>query len=175
MAVKFQWDFKYSLEINNCGFHVVYKQDMEDIREMLSAQSSNRPASLLMRVWMFIAIQQKESNWSEAVMNMRGPKLMVKAALTMSHTQRGLKDRELMYGLLLILIARILMKVSHLYKDSVASCWAYGNLFFFFFSREVGHDTKESSLSTILFTGHLKFVSFFFFFWVKISLPLIVS
>ena len=42
-------------------------------------------------------------------------------SLTMSHTQRGLKDRELMYGLMLILIARILMKVSHLYKDSVAS------------------------------------------------------
>ena len=80
---------------------------------------------------------------------------MVKATLMMSHTQRGLKDRELMYGLLLILIARILMKVSHLYKDSIASCWAYGNLFFFFFSREVGHDTKESSLSATLFTGHL--------------------
>ena len=41
MGVRFQWDFKYSLEINNCGFRVVYKQDMEDIREMLSAQSSN--------------------------------------------------------------------------------------------------------------------------------------
>ena len=41
MGVRFQWDFKYSLEINNCGFRVEYKQDMEDIREMLSAQSSN--------------------------------------------------------------------------------------------------------------------------------------
>ena len=41
MGVRFQWDFKYSLEINNCGFRVVYKQDMEDIREMLLAQSSN--------------------------------------------------------------------------------------------------------------------------------------
>ena len=38
-----------------------------------------------------------------------------------------------MYGLLLILIARILIKVSHLYKDFVASYWACGNLFVFFF------------------------------------------
>ena len=62
--------------------------------------------------------------------------MMEKAALMMSHTQRGLKDRELMYGLMLILIARILMKVSHLYKDSEAFYWAWGNLvlFFLFFS-----------------------------------------
>ena len=83
---------------------------------------------------------------------------MVKAALTMSHTQRGLKDRELMYGLMLILIARILMKVSHLYKHFVASYWACGNNFFFpflFFTEKVGHDTKKSSLSKVLFTGHL--------------------
>ena len=63
---------------------------------------------------------------------------MVKATLTMSHTQRGLKDRELMYGLMLILIARILMKVSHLYKESVASYWACSNIYIyiyiFFFS-----------------------------------------
>ena len=27
--------------IKKCGFHVLHKQDMEDIREMISAQSSN--------------------------------------------------------------------------------------------------------------------------------------
>ena len=100
---------------------------------------------------------------------MRGPELVVRAALTMSHTQRGLKDRELMYGLMLILITRILMKVSHLYKESVASYWACSNIyiyiyifFFFPFSEKVGHDTKESSLSTTLFTGYIQFVSSFF-------------
>ena len=87
-------------------------------------------------------------------MNIRGPELVVKATLTMSHTQRGLKDRELMYGLMVILIARILMKIGHLYKDSVASYWACGNLVFLFLEK-VGHDTKESSLSTTLFTGYI--------------------
>ena len=74
---------------------------------------------------------------------------MVKAALTMLHTQRGLKDRECVLGL-----------VSHLYKDSVA----FVTLIFFFFNffREIGHDTKESSLSATLFTGHLGGVWFVF-------------
>ena len=38
MELKFELDGQ---EINKCGFRLVYEQDMEDIREMLSAQSSN--------------------------------------------------------------------------------------------------------------------------------------
>ena len=150
---------------------------MEDIKEMLSAQSSNSTyitpyEGLDVHHNSTEGIKLKRSRDEYEGVGASGEGNS--KSLTMSHTQRGLKDRELMYGLMLILIARILMKVSHLYKDSVASYWAYGNLFFFFFCLEkVGDDTKESSLSTILFTGHLKSVSFFF--WVKMSLPLLVS
>ena len=136
MGVRFQWDFKYSLEINNCGFRVVYKQDMEDIREMLSAQSSNSTCitpyeglDVYHNSTEGIKLKRSRDEYEGVGASGEGNS----KSLTMSHTQRGLKDRELMYGLLLILIARILMKVSHLYKDSVASYWAYGNLFFLFF------------------------------------------
>ena len=37
MELKFQWHFEDDLEIKKCRFRVVYKQDMEDIREMLPA------------------------------------------------------------------------------------------------------------------------------------------
>ena len=36
-----QVGLRFGWYINKCGFRVVYEQDMEDIREMLSAQSSN--------------------------------------------------------------------------------------------------------------------------------------
>ena len=131
---------------------------MEDIREMISAQSSNSTCIAPYEGLDVHHNSTKGINLKLSMMNM-----MEKAAITMSHTQRGLKDRELMYVFMLILITRILMKVSHLYKDSVASYWACGNLFFsfsfffpfLFFLEKVGHDTKESSLSTTLFTGHL--------------------
>ena len=43
IQMKFEFDSKFEFvpEINKCGFRVVYEQDMEDIREMLLAQSSN--------------------------------------------------------------------------------------------------------------------------------------
>ena len=41
MQLKFRWDFENVPVIKKCGFRVVYKQDMEDIREKISAQSSN--------------------------------------------------------------------------------------------------------------------------------------
>nr|POF16149.1 hypothetical protein CFP56_24175 [Quercus suber] len=41
IEVRFQWDSNYFLEVNKCGFRMVYEQDIEDIREMISAQSSN--------------------------------------------------------------------------------------------------------------------------------------
>ena len=41
MGVRFQWDYNNFSEIKKCGFRLVYEQDMEDIREMISTQSSN--------------------------------------------------------------------------------------------------------------------------------------
>nr|POF00248.1 tmv resistance protein n [Quercus suber] len=41
MELRFRWDLNQSLKVNKCGFRMVYKQDLEDIREMISAQSSN--------------------------------------------------------------------------------------------------------------------------------------
>ena len=109
---------------------------MEDIKEMLSAQSSNSTCitpyeglDVYHNSTEGIKLKRSRDEYEGVGASGEGNS----KSLTMSHTQRGLKDRELMYGLMLILIARILMKVSHLYKDSVASYWAYGNLFFFFF------------------------------------------
>ena len=39
--LKFRWDFENVPVIKKCGFRLLYEQDMEDIREMISAQSSN--------------------------------------------------------------------------------------------------------------------------------------
>ena len=41
MELRFRWCFKHDPEIKKCGFHLLYEQDMEDIREMIAAQSSN--------------------------------------------------------------------------------------------------------------------------------------
>ena len=106
---------------------------MEDIKEMLSAQSSNSTyitpyEGLDVHHNSTEGIKLKRSRDEYEGVGASGEGNS--KSLTMSHSQRGLKDGELMCGLMLILIARILMKVSHLYKDSVTSYWAYGNLFF---------------------------------------------
>ncbi|KAK4570852.1 hypothetical protein RGQ29_029635 [Quercus rubra] len=36
MEVRFQWDFNPGIEFKKCGFHLLYEQDIEDIREMIS-------------------------------------------------------------------------------------------------------------------------------------------
>ncbi|KAK9995001.1 hypothetical protein SO802_024704 [Lithocarpus litseifolius] len=41
MELRFRWDLNQSLKVNKCGFRMVYEQDLEDIREMISVQSSN--------------------------------------------------------------------------------------------------------------------------------------
>ena len=41
MELRFQWVPEHDVEIKKCGFRLVYEQDIEDIREMISAQSSN--------------------------------------------------------------------------------------------------------------------------------------
>ncbi|XP_030970817.1 TMV resistance protein N-like [Quercus lobata] len=41
MEFEFQRDSNHGPEIKKCGFHLVYEQDIEDIREMILAQSSN--------------------------------------------------------------------------------------------------------------------------------------
>ncbi|KAM4075822.1 hypothetical protein ACJW30_12G017900 [Castanea mollissima] len=37
MEVRFQWDFNPGIEFKKCGFRLLYEQDIEDIREMISA------------------------------------------------------------------------------------------------------------------------------------------
>ena len=38
MEVRFRWDFfNEGIEIKKCGFHLLFEQDIEDIREMISA------------------------------------------------------------------------------------------------------------------------------------------
>ncbi|XP_030935996.1 TMV resistance protein N-like [Quercus lobata] len=41
MELRFQWVPKHDVEIKKCGFRLVYEKDIEAIREMISAQSSN--------------------------------------------------------------------------------------------------------------------------------------
>ena len=41
MELRFRWVPEHDVEIKKCGFRLVYEQDIEDIREMISAQSSN--------------------------------------------------------------------------------------------------------------------------------------
>ena len=60
MELRFRWVPEHDVEIKKCGFRLVYEQDIEDIREMISAQSTISPVSLFTR--MFTIIQQKESN-----------------------------------------------------------------------------------------------------------------
>ena len=64
MEVRFLWDSNPGLEFKKCGFHLIYEQDIEYIREMISAQSNNSTCVTPMRVWMLVKIlttQQKES------------------------------------------------------------------------------------------------------------------
>ena len=41
MEVRFRWDSNPGLEFKKCGFHLIYEQDIEYIKEMISAQSNN--------------------------------------------------------------------------------------------------------------------------------------
>ena len=41
MEVIFRWDLNQGLGIKKCGFCLVYERDLEDIKEMISTQSSN--------------------------------------------------------------------------------------------------------------------------------------
>ena len=41
MELRFRWVPEHDVEIKKCGFCLVYEQDIEDIREMISTQSSN--------------------------------------------------------------------------------------------------------------------------------------
>ena len=60
MELRFQWYLKHDVEINKCGFCVVYEQDMRVcIREMILAQSSN---STCITPYEGLDVQQKESN-----------------------------------------------------------------------------------------------------------------
>ncbi|KAL4594475.1 hypothetical protein ACB092_12G023600 [Castanea dentata] len=113
MELKFRWDFENVPMIKKCGFRLVYKQDMEDIREMISTQSSNSTCITPYKgldvhhnstegIKLKLSRDEYEGDGASGEGSSKSP--------TMSHTQRGLKERELMYGLMLILITRILMK-----------------------------------------------------------------
>ena len=41
MELRFRWVPEHDVEIKKCGFLLVYEQDIEDIKEMILAQSSN--------------------------------------------------------------------------------------------------------------------------------------
>ncbi|XP_065630201.1 uncharacterized protein LOC112031960 [Quercus suber] len=41
MEVRFRWLFYVNAKVKNCGFRIVYEQDINGIKEMISAQSSN--------------------------------------------------------------------------------------------------------------------------------------
>ena len=62
-----QMELRFGWAIDGRGFHqvgvrVVYKQDMKTSEKCYQFNPATTLASLLTRVWMFITIQQKESN-----------------------------------------------------------------------------------------------------------------
>ena len=161
MELRFQWVPEHDVEIKKCGFRLVYEQDIEDIREMISAQSSNSTCVTLYedvhhKSTEGIKLKRSRNEYEGLGASGEGSsndvphsKRIEKIENVWAHSNSVHKDSN----------EGVLGLVSHLYKDSVAYYWACGNLFFFFSSsflfKEIGHDTKESSLSITLFTRHL--------------------
>ena len=129
-------DFDHCLEVKKCGFCLLYEQDIEDIREMIQAQSSN---STCITPYEDLDAHHNFDNSTKGIKlkqsrdEYEGPGASGEAS---SNDGPHLKkiERSRIYELTITLIARILMKglVSHHYIDYVASYWAYIPFVFFF-------------------------------------------
>uniref|UniRef100_A0A7N2LJU8 Uncharacterized protein n=1 Tax=Quercus lobata TaxID=97700 RepID=A0A7N2LJU8_QUELO len=98
MEVNFNDPSYQNIEVEKCGFRLLYEQDIEDIKEMM-AQSSNNTCltpNQCLDVYHDFDNSIEVLKLSEVVMSMMGLDLVMKAALMMSHTQRRFQDREFM-------------------------------------------------------------------------------
>ena len=122
-------DFDHCLEVKKCGFRLLYEKDIEDIREMIQAQSSN---STCITPYEDLDAHHNFDNSTEGMKLRRsrdeyeGDGASGEASYNDVPYSKRI-ERQRIYELMVTLIARILMKglVSHHYIDFVASYWAY--------------------------------------------------
>ena len=129
-------DFDHCLEVKKCGFRLLYEKDIEDIREMIQAQSSN---STCITPYEDLDAHHNFDNSTEGMKLRRsrdeyeGDGASGEASYNDVPYSKRI-ERQRIYELMVTLIARILMKglVSHHYIDFVASYWAYIPFIFVF-------------------------------------------
>ena len=94
MEVNFNDPSYQNIEVEKCGFRLLYEQDIEDIKEMMAQSSNNTCLTQGLDVCHDFDNSIEVPKLSEIVMSTMGLDLVMKAALTMSHTQRRFQDKE---------------------------------------------------------------------------------